>query len=67
MGVQACPVYIMRENIYRSDVQVTSSYFWALPSFEMFAGPLFQIKLHLASTALLSGFQSSLWVFKSTE
>ena len=49
-----------------SKVQRTSN-FWALRSFEMFAGPLFQIKLHLLSTALLSGFQSSTGALKSTE
>ena len=30
-----------------------TSYFWASLSFQMFAGPLFQIKLHLISTILL--------------
>ena len=33
----------------------------------MFTGPLFEIKLHLLSAALLSGFQSSRGVLKSTE
>ena len=31
----------------------------ALQSFQMSTGPLFEIKLHLLSTVLLSGFQSS--------
>ena len=34
--------------------------FLSLWSFQMFTGALFQIKLHLLSTILLSGFQSSL-------
>ena len=41
------------------------SYFWALRSFQMFI--LFQIKLHFLNTVSLSGFQSSLEAFKSTE
>ena len=36
-----------------------TSPFWALRSFQMFTGPKFQVKLHLLSTVLLSGFQSS--------
>ena len=34
------------------------SYPWALRSFQIFTGPLFQIELHLLRTALLNGFQS---------
>ena len=44
-----------------------ASYFWALSSFQMCTGPLFQIKLHLLSTVSLSGFQSSLGALKSTK
>ena len=47
----------IRKNIYRSGVHVTSQ----LRSFPMFTGPLFQTKLHLLSTGLLGGFQSSPW------
>ena len=36
-------------------------------SFQMFTGPLFEIKLHLLSTVLLSGFQSSPGAMKSTK
>ena len=35
--------------------------------FQIFAGPLFQVKPYLLSTVLLSGFQSSTWAVKSTE
>ena len=34
--------------------------------FQMFTGPLFQMKLHLLSTVLLSVFQSSMGALKST-
>ena len=69
------PQLIRNQDIYNSSVknlenhlQVRqTSYFWALWSFQMFTGPLFQIILHLLSTALLSGFQSSLGALKSTE
>ena len=43
------------------------SYFWALWSFQMFVSPLFQSKLYLLSTVLLSGFQSSPGALKPTE
>ena len=33
------------------------SYFWALQSFKMFTGPLFQVKLYFLSTVLLSYVQ----------
>ena len=35
------PMSKMRKNIYRSDL-------WALCSFQMFTGPIFQVKLHFA-------------------
>ena len=35
-------------------------YFWVIRPFMLLTGPLFQIKLHLLGTVLLSGFQSSL-------
>ena len=54
----------IKKNIYRFDVQATSD---SLRLFQMFTGPLFQIKLHLLSTVWLSGFQSSLEALKSTE
>ena len=48
--------------------QVTrTSYFIALWSFQIFTNHLFLIKLHLLSTVLLSGFQSSTGALKSTE
>ena len=37
------------------------SYFWALRSFQMFADPLLQTKLHLLITVLLSTCQSPTW------
>ena len=48
----------IRKNIY--SVQHIS-YFLALRSFQMFIGPLFQIKLHLLSTVLLSGFNTTVY------
>ena len=36
-----------------------TSYFWSLGSFQKFTSPLFQIELHLLSTALPRGFQWS--------
>ena len=47
----------IRKIIY-SQVRHTSR-FWVLWPIHMFTGPLFQIKLHLLNTVLLSGFQSS--------
>ena len=44
-----------------------TSYFWALRSFQMLKGPLFQTKLHWLSNVLLSGFQSSRGALKFTE
>ena len=44
-----------------------TSYFWALRSFHMFTDPFFLRKIHLLSTVLLSGFESSLGALKSTE
>ena len=44
-----------------------TSYFWALRSFQMFTDPLIQIKLHLPSTVLLIGFQSSMGALISNE
>ena len=35
------------------------TYFWTLQSFDIFRGPVFQIKLDLLNGVLLSGFQSS--------
>ena len=43
-----------------------ASYLCALRPFQIFAGPLFEIKLYSSSTALLSGFQSSPGALKST-
>ena len=43
------------------------SYFELYGHFRCFTGPLFQIKLHLLSTVLLGGSQSSLAALKSTE
>ena len=44
-----------------------TTYFWALQSFKMCTGPLFQIKLHLLCFVLLNGFQSSPGALKSIE
>ena len=44
-----------------------TTYFWALQSFNVFIGSLFQIKLNALSTVLFSGFQRSTWALNSTE
>ena len=49
-------VIVMNWENY-SQVRCTN-YFWSLRSFWMFTGPIFQTKLHLLCTVLLSGFQS---------
>ena len=52
--------YRVQCQILKKYLQVRrTSYFWALWSFQVFVGSLFKIKLHLRSTVLLRGFQSS--------
>ena len=54
----------IKKNVYRSDVQVTIELHGNFRFLQVFK---FQIKLHLESIVLLSGFQSSPGALKSTE
>ena len=62
---QFCLSLNVLKNIFWSNIQVII--FLALWSFLMFTRPLFQIKLHLLSTALLNGYPSSPRASKSIE
>ena len=51
------------KNIYKSDVQVNLELYGDV----RFTSPVFEIKLRLPSTVLISGFQISLGALKSTD
>ena len=51
-------VYVYSDKNMKKYLQVWPTCFLTSPPYWMFVGPLYQIKLHLLSTVLLSGFQS---------
>ena len=74
-NVRLCDEFLQNNNHIYTQFHIlgkiftgpTYSYFWALQSFQMFTGPLFQIKIPFLGIALPSGFQSFLGGFKCTE
>ena len=62
--VYVLPVSKIKKTIFRSDAEITLELHG---DFKYIQAPSFLVKLHLRSTVLLSGFQSSPRALKSTE